>query len=190
MSERKRQAPLSEKEKQGEKREEEDDNDEASKEDMQIEVPDATNATRSQENAIEPVVKENTTTITTTATNFHLMTQEEEDLTIKVRNAGDALYDLVLFAIEKARIASAQKVKELATRDISPAAIAAKKDARDIAALGESVESLARTFESLMTEMRKQPYSEQVPLLRGYKKLHKEQINVIDSRINMAKRLK
>lgn len=34
--------------------------------------------------------------------------------------------------IEKARFVSAQKVKELATRDISPAAIAAKKDARDI----------------------------------------------------------
>ena len=118
-----------------------------------------------QQNAIEPVVTEDTT-IATTA-NFHLITQEEEDLTIKARNAGDALYDLVLSAIEKARIVSAQKVKELATRDISPAAIAAKKDAHDIAALGESVESLARTFESLMTEMRKQqPYSEQVPLLR------------------------
>ena len=144
---------------------------------MQIEVPDATNdAIRSQKNAIEPVVTKNTNTITTTATNFQLMTQEEEDLTIKVRNAGDALYDLVLSAIEKAKIVSAQKVKKLATRDISPAAIAAKKDARDIAALGESVESLARTFESLMTEMRKQSYSEQVPLLRGYKKCSRSKL--------------
>jgi hypothetical protein len=137
-------------------------------------------------------MEDTTTTITrtTSSKNFHLITQEEEeDLTIKVRNAGDALYDLILSAIEKAKILSAQKVKELTTRDISPAAIAAKKDARDIAALGESVESLARTFESLMTEMRKQPYSEQVQLLRGYKKLLKEQINVINSRINMAKRL-
>jgi hypothetical protein len=40
-----------------------------------------------------------------------------------------------------------------------------------------------------MTEIRKKPYSEQVRLLTGYKKLLKEQINVIDSRINMAKRL-
>ena len=190
MSERKRQAPLSEQEEQGEKREWKDDKDEASEQDTQIEVSEATNVNRSQKNAIEPVVRENTATITTTDTNFHLMTREEEDLTIKVRNAGDALYDLVLSAIEKAKIVSAQKVKALATRDISPAVIATKKDARDIAALGESVESLARTFESLMTEMRKQPYSEQVPLLRGYKKLLKEQINVIDSRINMAKRLK
>ena len=162
---------------------------------MQIEVSETTQpitTTTSQESAIEPIVMEDTTTtltLTTSSKNFHLITQEEEDLTIKVRNAGDALYDLVLSAIEKAKILSAQKVKELATRDISPAAIAAKKDARDIAALGESVESLARTFESLMTEMRKQPYSEQVQLLRGYEKLLKEQINVINSRINMAKRL-
>jgi hypothetical protein len=119
---------------------------------MQIEVSN-TKATMHQVNAIEPIVEgdNNNTTITTT-TNFHMIAQEEEDLTIKVRNADDALYDLVLSAIQKAKIISAQKVKELATGDISPAAIAAKKDARDIAALGESVEGLARTFESLMTE--------------------------------------
>lgn len=197
MSEQKRPAPISEKEE--EKREEaEVDDDDASEQDMQIEVSKTTKAiTTSQKNAIKPVVKEdnnnyyNTTTRITTAAaaDFHLMTQEEDDLMIKVRNAGDALYDLVLSAIEKAKTISAQKVKELATRDISPAAIAAKKDAHDIAALGESVESLASTFERLMTEMRKQPYPEQVHLLRGYKKLLKEQINVIDSRINMAKRL-
>jgi hypothetical protein len=193
MSDQKRQAPLSEKEE--DRREEGDNADDASKQDMQIEASETTQpiTTTSQESAIEPIVIEDTTTTITSTTssskNFHLITQEEEDLTIKVRNAGDALYDLVLSAIEKAKFISAQKVKELTTRDISPAAITAKKDARDIAALGESVESLARTFESLMTEMRKQPYSEQVQLLRGYKKLLKEQINVIDSRINMAKRL-
>jgi hypothetical protein len=199
MSEQKRPAPISEKEEEKREEVEVDDDDDASEQDMQIEVSKTTKAiTTSQKNAIKPVVKEdnnnyyyNTTTRITTAAaaDFHLMTQEEDDLMIKVRNAGNALYDLVLSAIEKAKTISAQKVKELATRDISPAAIAAKKDAHDIAALGESVESLASTFERLMTEMRKQPYPEQVHLLRGYKKLLKEQINVIDSRINMAKRL-
>jgi AAA15 family ATPase/GTPase len=198
MSEQKRPAPISEKEEEKREEVEVDDDDDASEQDMQIEVSKTTKAiTTSQKNAIKPVVKEdnnnyyNTTTRITTAAaaDFHLMTQEEDDLMIKVRNAGDALYDLVLSAIEKAKTISAQKVKELATRDISPAAIAAKKDAHDIAALGESVESLARIFERLMTKMRKQPYPEQVHLLRGYKKLLKEQINVIDSRINMAKRL-
>jgi hypothetical protein len=194
MSDQKRQAPLSEKEEER-RREEGDNADNASEQDVQIEVSETTQpiTTTSQESAIEPIVMEDTATTiastTSSSKNFHLITQEEEDLTIKVRNAGDALYDLVLSAIEKAKFISVQKVKELATRDISPAAIATKKDARDIAALGESVESLARTFESLMTEMRKQPYSEQVQLLRGYKKLLKEQTNVVDSRINMAKRL-
>ena len=83
-----------------------------------------------------------------------------------------------------------EKAKEIATRDVSPAAIAGRKDAHDITALGDSVEGLARTFESLMTEIRKQPYSEQVHLLTGYKKLLKEQISVVDSRIHMAKRLR
>ena len=58
------------------------------------------------------------------------------------------------------------------------------------AVLGDSVEGLARTFEGLMTETRKQLYSEQVHLLTGYKKLLKEQINVIDSRIHITERLK
>ncbi len=61
-----------------------------------------------------------------------------------------------MLAIDKAKRKSVEKAKELAIRDISPAAIAAKKDARDIAILGECVEGLARTFENLMTEIRKQ----------------------------------
>lgn len=117
------------------------------------------------------------------------MGKEEEDLTIKVRNAGDAFYDLVISALEKAKTISVEKAKELVSKDLSPAAIIAKKDAQDIATVGESTENLARTFESLMTEIRKQPYSEQVNLLTGYKKLLNEQINVIDSRIRMTERL-
>jgi hypothetical protein len=192
MSKQKRQAPLSRKEEKRKQEEEDRDEYDASEQNTQNEASN-TKATIHQENAIQHVVKrDNTitsTTTTTTGNNFHLMTKEEEDLTIKVRNAGDALYYLVLSAIEKAKTISSQKVKELVTRDISPAAIAAKKDAHDISTLGESVDGLARTFESLMTEMRKQPYSEQVHLLTGYKKLLKEQINVIDSRISMVKTL-
>ncbi len=75
MSGQKRQAPISEK-----AEESREDNDYASEQDTQIEVSETTNASTSQENAIEPVVMEDTT-ITPTA-DFHLMTQEEEDLTI------------------------------------------------------------------------------------------------------------
>jgi hypothetical protein len=168
----------------------------ASEEDIQIEIS-PVQAPTHQVNAIEPTLKTNNnnkTTAVSTATatnnNFSLMGDEETDLTMRVRNAGDVLYDSVLLSIDKAKRKSVEKAKELATRDISPAAIAAKNDAQDIAALGESVEGIARTFENLMTEIRKKSYSEQVRLLTGYKKLLKEQISVIDSRISMAKRLK
>jgi hypothetical protein len=136
----------------------------------------------------------NNTTAVSTGTainnNFSLNRDEESGITRRVRNAGDVLYDSVLLSIDKARRKSVEKTKEVATRDISPAAIAARKDAQDIATLGDSVEGIARTFENLITEIRKKSYSEQVHLLTGYKKLLKEQINVIDSRVNMAKRSK
>lgn len=164
-----------------------------SERDIRIEVS-TVQAPMHQINATELTIKRNnnnnnTTAVSTgTATNnnFSLNRDEESGITRRVRNAGDVLYDSVLLSIDKARRKSVEKTKELATRDISPAAIAAKKDAQDIATLGDSVEGIARTFENLMTEIRKKSYSEQVHLLTGYKKLLKEQINVIDSRINMA----
>jgi hypothetical protein len=164
----------------------------ASEQDIQIEVS-TVQAPMHQVNVIESTIKRNNynnTTAVSTATatnnNFSLMGDEETDLTTRVRNAADVLYDSVLLSIDKAKRKSVEKAKEIVTKDISPAAIAAKNDAQDIAALGESVEGIARTFENLMTEIRKQPYSEQVHLLTGYKKLLKEQISVIDSRIHMA----
>ncbi|MDQ3835332.1 MAG: hypothetical protein M3270_00140 [Thermoproteota archaeon] len=164
-------------------------NHEASKGHVRIEVSD-TKVPQHEVHAIEPINKRENITTDSAPANFHLMTAEEEDLTMKLRNTGDAFYDLVTSAIERAKSISVQKAKEIAGGDLSPAALAAKEDARDIATLGESVEDLARTFENLMTELRRQPYSEQVPFLKGYKKLLEEQINVVDSRIHMAKRLK
>jgi hypothetical protein len=164
----------------------------ASERDIRIGVS-TVQAPMHQINAIELTIERNnnnnTTTVSTgTATNNNsLMRDEESDITTRVRNAGDVLYDSVLLSIDKARRKSVEKAKEVATRDISPAAIAARKDAQNIATLGDSVEGIARTFENLITEIRKKSYSEQVHLLTGYKKLLKEQINVIDSRINMAK---
>jgi hypothetical protein len=180
MSEEKRHAPIAEKE--GHK---ESEPDTSKQEDTQVKISTTMNNTTS-ENAIEPVVTGDTITVNS----FDVTSQREEDLTIKVRNAGDAFYDLVISAIEKAKNISVEKAKELVSKDLSPAAIASEKDAQDIATLGDSVESLARTFENLMTEIGKQPYSEQENLLTGYKKLLNEQINVIDSRIRMTERLK
>ncbi len=186
MSEQKRDAQSTEIPK--ERRRKDEDSHEASKGHVRIEVS-GTGVPEHKVHAIESMDKRENVT-TATPTNYHLMSAGEEDLTMKLRNAGDAFYDLVTSAIERAKSKSMQKAKEIASGDLSPSVLAAKEDAQDIATLGESVEELARTFENLMTELREQPYSEQVPFLKGYKKLLEEQINVVDSRIHMAKRLK
>jgi hypothetical protein len=180
MSEEKQQTPIAESEEYDEV-----EGDASEQEDMQVKISTKTNMNTS-ENSVGPVVIEDTITVD----KFDVPSQDEEDLTIKVIKAGDAFYDLVTSAIEKAKNISVEKAKELVSKDINPAAIEAKKDAQDIATVGESAENLARTFESLMTEIRKQPYSEQVNLLTGYKKLLNEQVSVIDSRIRMTERLK
>ena len=66
----------------------------------------------------------------------------------------------------------------------------ASTDARDIQNLGGNVDRLITVFEDTMTEIRKEPYDEQEKLLTGYRKLLEEQINVVNARMEMARRLK
>jgi hypothetical protein len=120
-----------------------------------------------------------------------LMTAEEEDLSAKARAAGLALEDLITSAIDKAKIVTKQKAKEFArAAEGGPGGMSAAKDAQDISRLGPLVEGLARAFEDTMTDIRKQSYEEQEKLLIGYRKLLEEQINVINSRMHFAKRVK
>jgi hypothetical protein len=68
--------------------------------------------------------------------------------------------------------------------------VGAKKDARDIQALGEYLEKIVKGFEDTMTEIERRDYVDQARLLKGYKKLLEEQINVINARMELVKRLK
>lgn len=68
--------------------------------------------------------------------------------------------------------------------------VSAVQDSSKIKELGPMVKELAESFEDTMTMIDKVPYEEQVNLFKGYKKLIEEQIKVIDSRIDMTKRLK
>jgi hypothetical protein len=45
-------------------------------------------------------------------------------------------------------------------------------------------------YEKIMFEIEREDYKSQERLLTGYKKLLEEQINVVDSKLNLAKRLK
>ncbi len=113
--------------------------------------------------------------------------EEEESVSTKAREAGKSLKDLIYSLGRKTKEVTEEKARELKAQsvDISP-----KTDARDIQHLGDDVEKLITVFEDTMTEIRKEPYDEQEKLLVGYKKLLEEQINVINARMSMAKRLK
>jgi hypothetical protein len=113
--------------------------------------------------------------------------EEEESVSTKAREAGKSLKDLIYSLGRKTKEVTEEKARELKAQSVD---ISTKTDARDIQHLGDDVEKLITVFEDTMTEIRKEPYDEQEKLLVGYKKLLEEQINVINSRLAMAKRLK
>lgn len=112
---------------------------------------------------------------------------EEETVSEKAREAGRSLKDLVYSVGRRTKEVTKEKTEELKAKSLD---IGATTDARDIQHLGSNVEGLITVFEDTMTEIRKEPYDEQEKLLVGYRKLLEEQINVINSRLAMAKRLK
>jgi hypothetical protein len=114
-------------------------------------------------------------------------TPEEESVSTKAREAGRSLKDLISSLGRKTKEITEEKARELKAQSVD---ISAKTDARDIQHLGDDVEKLITVFEDTMTEIRKEPYDEQERLLVGYRKLLEEQINVINARLSMAKRLK
>jgi hypothetical protein len=114
-------------------------------------------------------------------------TPEEESVSEKAKEAGRSLKDLIYSLGKKTKEVTEEKAKELKAQSVD---MRATSDARDIQHLGDDVERLVTVFEDTMTEIRKEPYDEQEKLLVGYKRLLEEQINVIDARLDMAKRLK
>lgn len=114
-------------------------------------------------------------------------TPEEESVSAKAKEAGQSLKELVYSLGRRTKQVTEEKARELKAQSVD---IAATSDARDIQHLGDDVEKLITVFEDTMTEIRKEPYDEQEKLLLGYKKLLEEQINVINARMDMAKRLK
>jgi hypothetical protein len=120
------------------------------------------------------------------------LTKKEDDsgsLSTKAHKAEESVLDVVDAVGAKVGSFAKEKFGEL-DKSLNPSHMSAVQDSRKIEALGPMVEELARVFEDTTTMIRKVPYEEQVDLLIGYKKLIEEQIKVIDSRMDMAKRLK
>ena len=148
---------------------------------------------RSSEPAGEVTVKEERSVTTSPSSDVEtyevesVSTPEEESVSAKAREAGKSLKDLVYSLGKKTKEVTREKTEELKAKSVD---VSATSDARDIQNLGSNIEKLVTVFEDTMTEIRKEPYDEQERLLVGYKKLLEEQINVINARLAMAKRLK
>jgi hypothetical protein len=115
---------------------------------------------------------------------------EEESISARAKDVGQSLRELVTYMGQKTKAISEQSTTSLKAQADQIADLDLKKDARDIQNLGSNIDNIINVFEDIMTDIRKERYSEQQRLLVGYKKLLEEQINVIDARLKMAKRLK
>lgn len=125
--------------------------------------------------------------VVTTKADEPIMAENEESVSVKAKQASKSMKELVYSLGRKTKELTEEKARELKANSLD---ISATTDARDIQHLGDDVEKLINVFEDTMTEIRKEPYDEQQKLLLGYKKLLEEQINVINARLAMAKRLK
>jgi hypothetical protein len=139
--------------------------------------------------------EEKTTTTTTNTTQQPSSSDEEKkqsSVPAKAKEVGETLKEKVKSASKKTITKTEEKTKQLKDKSEQTAGIGQEKNAHDIQALDSThLEKLATVFEYTMSKIDKEPnYEEQEKQLKGYKKLLEEQINVIDSRLKMAKRLK
>ena len=116
-------------------------------------------------------------------------TSKEEEISVseEARKTGGSLKELIVTAIKEAKDSAKGTGKRLKQQTIN---VATKDDSKDIHSLGDNVNSLVRLFEETMTEIRKEPYNEQIKLLDSYKDLLQTHIKVIDARNRMASKLK
>ena len=114
---------------------------------------------------------------------------DEQSLSKRARETGLSLKELANSIGRKGKDVakqSATQLKEAAKDDEIKA-----KDAADIQMLGSYIESIINIFEDTMDKITLHPsYDEQHKMLVGFKKILEEEVNVIDARLSMAKRLK
>ena len=105
----------------------------------------------------------------------------------KAKETGESLKEKVKSIGKKTEA----KTKEIKDKSMQTMHIGPAKDAHDIQALGTTrLEKLTAGFENTMAEIENEPDHEmQEKQLTAYKKLLEEQIDIIDSRLKMVKRI-
>ena len=115
---------------------------------------------------------------------------EQSVAAAKAKEAGQSFIETIKSLGKKAMTKAEEKTKELEDKSIEATDIGTQTNARDIQALGIHADNVVLVYEKIMFEIEREDYKTQEKLLTGYKKLLEEQVNVIDSKLRIAKRLK
>ena len=115
---------------------------------------------------------------------------ERSDAATKAKEAGLSFMEMIKALGKKAVAKTEEKTKEIKDRSIEAMDIGTQTDSRDIQALGIHADNVVLVYERIIFEIEREDYETQEKLLTGYKKLLEEQVNVIDSKLRIAKRLK
>jgi len=116
----------------------------------------------------------------------------ERSVTIdKAKEAGQSFTEMIKSLGKKTITKVEETSREIKDKSIETLGTdTTQRDTEKIHALGIHVENVVLIYERIMFEIERENYETQEKLLIGYKKLLEEQINVIDSKLSLVKRLK
>jgi len=114
---------------------------------------------------------------------------EQSAAAAKAKKAGQSFIEMIKSLGKKAVTKTEERTKELKDKSIETIDMGTQTNARDIQALGIHADNVVLVYERIMFEIEREEYETQKNLLTGYKKLL-EQVNVIDSKLSLVKRLK
>ena len=115
---------------------------------------------------------------------------EQSVVAAKAKETGQSFIEMIKSLGKKAVTKTEERTKELKDKSIERIDMGTQTNAGDIQALGIHADNVVLVYEKIMFEIAREDYKTQEKLLAGYKKLLEEQVNVIDSKLRIAKRLK
>lgn len=109
----------------------------------------------------------------------------------KAKQAGQSFTEMIQSLGKKTMTKVEETSREIKNKSIETLGTGTtQNDANDIHALGIHAENVVLVYERIMFEIERENHETQEKLLTGYKKLLEEQINVIDSKLSLTRRLK
>lgn len=113
--------------------------------------------------------------------------EAEIPISDEAKKAGESVKELIIAAIKDAKNSAKKTGNQLKEEAVD---IVATSDSKDIQALQSNVNALVGLFETMMKEIRKEYYDEQIKLLQSYKDFLQTQIKVVNARRVMTSKLK